>query len=141
MAARVLLALTAGVLLASTFLNWFPAGIEGAYLNRSVGAPAYSGVVSVVGDSDAWEAFSVLDVLMAALAAAAALAALVWRLTALASVAAAAAVLGGVVLYRAFDPPAERIVSLGPGMVVGFGSLVLLAAVAVAGVRRMGSRG
>ena len=46
----LLAAVVCGVIAAAT---WDDLGIEGAYLNRSVGAPAYSGVVSAWGNSDA----------------------------------------------------------------------------------------
>ena len=46
----LLAAIVCGVIAAAT---WDDFGIEGAYLNRSIGAPAYSGVVSAWGTSDA----------------------------------------------------------------------------------------
>jgi hypothetical protein len=133
MVARVVLAFGAASLFFSTFLNWFPAGIEGAYLNRSVGVPAFSGTVAVFGTANAWQAFSVIDVLLAALVVTGAAAALVWRAAILAVVACAATILGGVVLYRAFEPPSQFFGWIGPGMVVGFGALIVIALAATAG--------
>jgi hypothetical protein len=50
LAALLLLAAVAcGVIAAAT---WDDFGFEGAYLNRSIGAPAYSGVYSAWGTSD-----------------------------------------------------------------------------------------
>ena len=45
----LLAAVVCGVIAAAT---WQDFGFEGAYLNRSVGAPAYSGVYSEWGSSD-----------------------------------------------------------------------------------------
>jgi hypothetical protein len=49
-ALMLLAAIVCGVIAAAT---WDDLGIEGAYLNRSVAAPAYSGVISAWGNSDA----------------------------------------------------------------------------------------
>jgi hypothetical protein len=102
---------------------------------------AYAGVVSVFSSANAWRAFSVLDILLATLAAVTLVAALIWRVAALALVAVAATMLGGVVLYRAFESHDPFFGSLvGPGMVVGFGSLVLIAVVATAAALRARSQ-
>jgi hypothetical protein len=45
----LLAAVVCGAIAAAT---WDDSGIEGAYLNRSIGAPAYSGVYSGWGSSD-----------------------------------------------------------------------------------------
>jgi hypothetical protein len=45
----LLAAVVCGVIAAAT---WEDFGVEGAYLNRSIGAPAYSGVISAWGYSD-----------------------------------------------------------------------------------------
>jgi hypothetical protein len=45
----LLAAIVCGVIAAAT---WEDFGIEGAYVNRSIGAPAYSGVVSAWGASE-----------------------------------------------------------------------------------------
>lgn len=141
MPGRLALAFGAAALFASTFLNWFPGRFEGAYFNRSNGAPAYSGIFSASAGMDAWQAFSAMDILLAALAAAVAVAALVGRPAAIALLAAVAVALAGVVLYESFNPPTEVGRLLGPGAVVAFGSLVLIAAVGafVAGRRGPGA--
>jgi hypothetical protein len=128
------LAIAAGaLLLLATFLDWYSGvnGIEGAYFNRSAGAPAYAGVFSAWGDaSNAWQAFSGLDIALAGSAAAAAIAGLsafrprpaVTRAACL--VAAAAAVGAGArTPERVFDRPG--LTGLGPGAVIGFAALVL----------------
>jgi hypothetical protein len=130
MVKRALLTLSAATLLISTFLNWFPGGFEGAYLNRSAGKPAFSASFHVFGSNDAWQAFSVIDVLLGALVAACTVAVLLWRVAPLFLVAGGAGILGGIVLCKAFDSPVLDWV--GPGPVLAFGSLVLMAATASA---------
>jgi hypothetical protein len=56
-------ALFGALLFGSLFLDWYPA-IEGAYFERSVGDPAFAGVLSLHG-TNAWEAFAVTDVALA----------------------------------------------------------------------------
>lgn len=78
--AGVLLAGGGGALVgASTFLDWFRhTGIEGAYFNKSVGAPAYAGIFDPW--SDAWESFGWLRYALVAVAGLGVLLAL-WALT------------------------------------------------------------
>ena len=68
-AGAALCAVGAVALLASTFLDWYPEGIEGAYFNRSADAPTDAGVFVEVGPLDAWAAFAIVDLLLAATAA------------------------------------------------------------------------
>jgi hypothetical protein len=107
-----LCAVGAVALFASTFMNWYP-GVEGAYFNRSEGAPATAGVFSSAEPwLDAWQSFAFLDVVLALLAAASLALALIlmrgtravaaaWTAVALAAIAA-----GGVVAIAARRPPA-----------------------------------
>jgi hypothetical protein len=50
LAALLFLAAVACAVIAAA--TWQDMGIEGAYLNRSIGAPAYAGVVSTWGDTN-----------------------------------------------------------------------------------------
>jgi len=59
-------AISGAVLLVSLFLPWWRVPIEGAYFDRSIGAPELGGVMDWANLS-AWEALSVTDVLLAAL--------------------------------------------------------------------------
>jgi hypothetical protein len=54
------------VLLVSLFLPWWNLPVEGAYFERSIGAPEFGGVTEWANVS-AWEVLSVTDVLLAAL--------------------------------------------------------------------------
>lgn len=136
-------------LLVATFLEWHSGlNIEGAYFNRSTGAPAYAGVFSGWGHGDnAWQSFSGLDVALGAFAGLALLAAFgafrsaPSRLRTGVSVATAAAGLGvgAWMLERVFDRPA--LVGLGPGPVVGFASVaVAFVGAALALQTRAGTR-
>jgi hypothetical protein len=120
-------------LLGAMFLDWYAGlGIEGAYFNRSVGAPAYAGVFSAWGSGDnAWEAFAGLDIALAAFAVlalflgVAGLRSSAPKLRARASAATFLAGLGvaGWTLERIFDRP--ELVGLGPGAVLGFAAVVV----------------
>jgi hypothetical protein len=129
-----LLAIVGGFgLVAATFMAWYAGGdIEGAYFNRTIGAPAYAGVFSTwAGGRNAWEAFTTLDialVVFAALALAAGLGALSSVPARLRRVVCLATVFGGIgvsawVLDRIFDRPV--FVGLGPGAVIGFAAIVV----------------
>src|SRR5207248_7519373 len=59
-APRALLVVGACGVLASTFLRWH-SGLEGAYFNRSIGAPGYAGVFGVFG-RNAWDVFTGLAI-------------------------------------------------------------------------------
>jgi hypothetical protein len=121
-------------LLAATFMVWYAGvgGVEGAYFNRSAGAPAYAGVFSAWGSGDtAWQAFAALDVALAvfvALALTVALGAVGLLPSRLHRLACLATAIGGVgvgawVLERAFERP--ELVGLGPGAVIGFAAIVV----------------
>jgi hypothetical protein len=117
------------VCIGATFLRW-GSTIEGAYFNRSEGAPAYAGVFRDGGEN-AWEAFSGLDIALATfggLAVIAGLLALSTRTPALRNAAGlvisiAGLCVGAWVLERAFNEPQPA--GTGPGTVLGFGSIVL----------------
>jgi hypothetical protein len=129
--AAALCGVGAVVLFASTFLHWYPpAEIEGAYFNRSVGAPAYAGSFSSDGWANAWQAFAVVDLLLmlCVLAALAAAILLLRRpsLQAAAWVAVGAGLAGlALVLWRTIDEPDDIVPS---GLGVGIGPVVAAAA-------------
>jgi hypothetical protein len=140
-----LLALAGGcALVAATFMAWYTGvGIEGAYFNRAISAPAYAGVFSSWGGGqDAWEAFAGLDVALAvfaALSAGVALGALgllpagVHRLVCLATAIGGVGV-GAWTLERVFDRP--ELIGLGPGAVIGFAAIAVATIGAFLGLAR-----
>jgi hypothetical protein len=108
--AAALCAVGAIVLLLSTFLDWYPEGVEGAYFNRSVGAPADDAVFVPVGGINAWQAFAVVDLALAVVSAVAAWAALAAFRRRSDRVANLAATLGGAIalgltIWRSIDEP------------------------------------
>jgi hypothetical protein len=131
-------------LFASLFMHWY-ATIEGAYFNRSVGAPAYGGSFSDDGWSNAWQAFAGVDVVLAACVVVAAVAAvlLAWR-RATRAAAVAAAVAGvtglGLVVWRIVDQPFD----FGEGFGIGVGGVTAacaLSVIAAGGVIALASPG
>jgi hypothetical protein len=126
-----LLVLGGCTLIAAMFLRWYTGvAIEGAYFNRSVGAPAYAGVFNGGGRS-AWDAFSAFDVVLAVFAVLAVVAGLGGLGLLAASVARSACIVvavGGIgvgawTLERVFDRPVLS--GLGPGAVIGFTAIVI----------------
>jgi hypothetical protein len=119
--AAALCGVGAVALLASTFLDWYPGVIEGAYFNRSAGPSAFVG--GSTGAVNAWQAFAGVDLALAAVVAAGAWAGVTLirrpsdRLAGATAVAAGVTGLG-LVIWRTFDEP------LGAGTGVGIGAVV-----------------
>ena len=119
------------VLLASTFLDWYPTGIEGAYFNRSMGRLELQEGFKADAWTNAWQAFSVVDLVLAACMAVGLWAAATVlrggpRRTA-GRVAMAAGAIGlGLVGWRTFEEPFEAI-GVGPGAVLAACALLTIA--------------
>jgi hypothetical protein len=115
------------VLFASMFLHWYPV-LEGAYFDRSVGAPANGSFTAGVW-LNAWESFAVVDLALAACVATGLWSAATLlrrgphRVTGYTAIAAGAIGLG-LVVWRIVDQPFE----LGEGGGVGVGAVIAVAA-------------
>jgi hypothetical protein len=127
-------------LVVSTFLPWYSTPhFEGAYFDRSVGAPAYSGTFSAWSSwTNAWGSFAVVD-LMLVLCGAAALAAAVVLLRRRAAARTAGFVATGagglglaLVIWRTIDEPGDTAepfrIGLGSGVVVAAAALTAITA-------------
>jgi hypothetical protein len=128
--AASLCAIGAVALFVSTFLHWYPV-VEGAYFNRSVGAPHDRAVFGVGAWLNAWESFAVVDLALAACVAAG-----LWAAATLlrrgphvstgATAIAAGAIGLGLVVWRLVDQPFD-LSATGPGPVLAACALLTIA--------------